>query len=619
MMRINFGVLLSMLWSFSAFASDVVPGEYLVKMKGKPSSSRSEAFMGKISEKANLKGTFGKLNMHHLALKEGQDSAQFLSEISNDPDVEYIEPNRILRLVAPMPEADQHVYSIDEARMMSVEKFSAGSYSQSGANTKVTQAWGQMSASASDVPVVAVIDTGLDYNHTVFTSSNAIWKNPGEIPNDGIDNDGNGYIDDTFGWNFYANNRLPYDDDPHSHGTHASGIVLGVTQDILANPIGLARIKIMPLKFLGGDGSGSTSAAIQAIYYAVNNGANVINNSWGGSGYSQALHDALSYAYQHHVFIASAAGNYASDNDAAPLYPASYPVPSQIAVSATNDWDSLASFSNYGKYSVHMSAPGVSIYSTMRSNGFGYLSGTSMATPFVAGLAAAMLREAPQLTGYQIANLMVNSGANFAALLQKTVSGNRVDGLNSVLASKSQVSAMATQPSYTPVSNSSRGLASEAGKAGGCGMVGMLARNGGSGGSASGPGQGWALVVGLSLLPLLVWQVLRRREPVGANRRMHERFVMKSDIKLSVGGRELTAHMNTISTGGLSFQADALLERGGVVSLMIKSPTGEEQIQVEGKIVWNEKNNSYGVQFQEAKSNVVESIRNWSSNLVKAN
>lgn len=616
MIRFNFGLLLSMLWSFSVLANDAVPGEFIVKMKGKPSSSRSGVFLGKISEKANLKGTLGKLNMHHLALKDGQDASQFLSEVAADPDVEYIEPNYVLRLVAPMPEADQHVYSIDEARMMSAEKFATGNYSQSGANTKMTQAWGQMSASASDVPVVAVIDTGLDYNHNVFTQSNAIWRNPGEIPNDGIDNDGNGYIDDTFGWNFHGNNRLPYDDDTHSHGTHAAGIVLGVTQDILASPIGQAKIKIMPLKFLGGDGSGSTSAAISAIYYAVNNGANVINNSWGGSGYSQSLHDALTYAYNHHVFIASAAGNYASDNDAAPLYPASYPVPSQVAVSATNDWDNLASFSNYGKYSVHISAPGVSIYSTMRSNGFGYLSGTSMATPFVAGLAAAMLREAPQLTGYQVSNLMVNSGANFSALLQKTISGNRVDGLSSVLASKGQVSALADQPNYIPVSGG-RGIASETTAAGGCGMVGLLARGGGT--PPSGPGQSWALVVGLSLLPILVWQVLRRREPVGANRRMHERFVMKSAIKVNVGGRELVAHMNTISTGGLSFQADALLERGGIVSLQIKSPTGDEQIQVEGKIVWNEANNSYGVQFQQAREGVLTSIRQWSTNLVKAN
>lgn len=616
MVRFNFVLILSMLWSFIAWSSDVVPGEYLVKMRGKPSSANSAAFLGKISQKANLKASFGKLNMHHLALKPGEDAGAFLSEVMNDPDVEYVEPNFVIRLVAPVPEADQHVYSIDEARMMSVEKFSAGSYSQSGANTKVSQAWGQMSASASDVPVVAVIDTGIDYNHQIFNNSNALWRNPGEVANDGVDNDGNGFIDDTFGWNFYANNRLPYDDDPHSHGTHAAGIVLGVSMDILANPIGQAKIKIMPLKFLSGDGSGSTSSAVQAIYYAVNNGASVINNSWGGSGYSQSLHDALTYAYNHHVFIASASGNYASDNDAAPLYPASYPVPSQVAVSATNDWDSLASFSNYGRYSVHMSAPGVSIYSTMRSNGFGYLSGTSMATPFVAGLAAVMLREAPQLTGYQIANLMVNSGQNFSALLAKTISGNRVDGLNSVMASKGQVSAMATQPAYSPVNGAGRGLASDTSTAGGCGLVGLMARGGPPKG---GPGQNWALVVGLSLLPLIVWQVLRRRQPVGANRRMHERFLMKSDIKLNVGGRELVGHMNTISTGGLSFQADAMLERGGTVTLQIKSPDGGEQIQVEGKIVWNEANKSYGVQFEGAKQGALSAIQKWTSNLVKAN
>lgn len=617
------GVL--MVAASSAAAQDAVPGEYLVKMKGRASSQKSAQFVGKVSAKANLKATFGKLNMHHLSLKPGQDADAFLNEVRQDPDVDYVEPNYILRKVEDGSEKDSRVFSYEESEAILSEKMAAqgeyaaqsggNSYLQSGANTKVSNAWGQMSTSASDIPVVAVVDTGIDYNHPVFVNSGALWRNPGEIAGNGVDDDGNGYIDDVFGWNFVGRNGLPYDDD--NHGTHVSGIVLGVTQNIFANPIEAAKIRIMPLKFLGGDGSGSTSDAIQAIYYATNNGANVINNSWGGSSYSQSLHDALTYAYQHHVTIVTAAGNYASNNDAKPLYPASYPVPSNIAVAATNDFDSLASFSNFGHGSVHMSAPGVAIWSTV-PNGTRYMSGTSMAAPFVAGVAAMLLREAPDLTGYQVANLIINSGQNLSQLMNYTVSGNRADTLQSLVAAKANVGIDPLQPDYVPM-NTGRGLASEevTPKAG-CGSVGLVGARAFQRPQGP-PPQSVLFLIAFSLLPLMVWQILRTREQAtGKNRRRHERFVMNSEIKVKVGDRELVGQMNTISLGGASFKADAMLERGGIVTLQIASPDGGEQVSVEGRIVWNEKNQAYGVQFQDAKDGVLDSIQGWTSGLSKA-
>ncbi|MBX3017832.1 MAG: S8 family serine peptidase [Bdellovibrionaceae bacterium] len=615
----------SLLMGSWAWAQDVVPGEYLVKMKGRASSQKSAQFVGKISSKANLKATFGKLNLHHLSMKAGQDAEAFLNEIRQDPDVDYVEPNYILRKVEDGGDGDSRTFSLAESEAMINEKMAAqgensgqsaqGSYLQSGANTKVSAAWTQMSTGASDIPVVAVIDTGIDYNHRVFRDSGALWLNPGEIAGNGIDDDGNGYVDDVFGWNFHGRNGLPYDDD--NHGTHVAGIVLGVTQNIFANPIQAAKIRIMPLKFLGADGSGSTSDAIQAIYYATNNGANVINNSWGGSTYSQSLHDAMTYAYQHHVTIVSAAGNYGSNNDGKPLFPASYPVPSNISVAATNDFDSLASFSNFGRSSVHMAAPGVAIWSTV-PNGTRYMSGTSMAAPFVAGLAALALREAPDLTGYQVANLVINSGSHLSQLNDYTYSGNRADTLQSLIVAKANVGIDPLQPEYVPMSVG-RGLASEevAPKAG-CGSVGLV------GARAFKPPQGpppqsVLFLIAFSLVPLMVWQVLRTREQAtGRNRRQHERFVMNSEIKVKIGERELVGQMNTISMGGASFKADALLERGGIVTLQIASPDGGEQVSVEGRIVWNEQNQAYGVQFQDAKEGVLNSIQGWTAGLNRA-
>lgn len=610
-------------------AQEVIPGEILVKMKGRPSGSKSSAFMGKVSGKVALKATFGRLNLHHMALKPGQDLDKVLEEMRSDPDVEYAEPNYVLRKADDGPAGpDNRRFSFEEAQGVVAQNSSQGSYSQSYADTKVSQSWAQMSDSA-DEPIVAIIDTGIDYNHTVFTRTGAIWTNPGETGTDsqgrnratnGIDDDGNGYIDDFRGWNFHGRTNNPMDDD--DHGTHVAGIVLGVGQDIFSSSAVPAKIRLMALKFLGADGSGSTADAIQAIYYAVNNGAQVINNSWGGGSYSQALHDALAYAYGHKAVLIAAAGNSARDNDRQAMYPANYPVPSQISVAATNDWDNLASFSNYGATTVHMAAPGVGIYSTIPGNYFRYMSGTSMAAPFVAGLAALAVREAPHLSGYQIRNLVVNSATPVMNLASKTTSGGRANSLDTVVNSKVQNSTQATQPGYTPVAPAGARGPDSVESSGGCGLVSasMMGRNFGSKGP---PGAGSQtpipLVVALTLLPLLVWQVIRMRAGADArNRRQFERFVMNSEIKVRVGDRELVGQMNTISLGGASFKADAMLERGGVVTLQIASPDGGEQVQVEGRIVWSEQNQAYGVQFADTRDAAIDSIRGWTKGLVKA-
>lgn len=598
---------------------DRIEGELLIKMKGNPNAVKSNAFIGNTSSKLTLKATYGRLGMHYMRLKPGQKMDDVLNELRQNPDIEYAEPNYILRLVDTPSESQK--FSLSEGEELMAQSWQSYSYNQSGnSQVKVTEAWDYMSQNLTQKPIIAVIDTGVDYLHPVFTSKNAIWENSAEKNGTpGVDNDGNGYIDDIYGWNFAEGNSNPMDSDAsdvRSHGTHVAGIILGVTQPL--NSTENSRIQIMSLKFLGTGGTGSTSAAIQSIYYAVNNGARIINMSWGGSAYSQALHDALAYAYDHGVLLIAAAGNAAKNNDHSSMYPANFPVPSQMTVAAVNDFDDLAGFSNFGQNRVQISAPGVSIYSTA-VGGYRILSGTSMAAPFVAGLAAMVMAEKPNMTGYQVKNLLLNSSDSVNTLMSKVSEGSRAQALNSLLSAQNSVNSFATQPAYKAVQpHDARSPAStlEPTNMGGCGLVSTSVMSQWKQGGGNGPTPSVAWLLGFSLLPLIIWQSLRVKAKVVdfSNRRRFERFTMDSEIKVKVGDRELIGQMSTISAGGLSFKADTLLEKGGLITLQIASPDGSEQLEVQGRVVWNEQNQAYGVQFSEEKAE----IRSWSKHLSKA-
>ncbi|OYZ12807.1 MAG: serine protease, partial [Bdellovibrio sp. 28-41-41] len=405
-----------------AQAPKVVPGEYLIKYRVDMGSTN---VIGKIQSKVNLKAAFPEMNMLHFSVKPGQESA--IDEMKNDPEVLFVEPNYILEKLDDGNPGDV----VDRLSMDEVQAQSSLSYSQNYAAVRVEQAWSLSSAySASNRPIVAIVDTGLDGTHNLFKNTNALWVNPKEIPANGIDDDQNGYIDDINGWNFISNSASYADDE--GHGTHVAGIVLGAGLDIFSPQLDQSKILIMPLKFLDKTGAGSTSNAVKAIYYAVNNGAKIINNSWGGPGYSSALLEALSYAYNQRVLIVSAAGNSSKNNDSTEMYPANYVVPSNISIAASSDTDRLASFSNYGVGNVHLASPGVYIYSSLPGNMFGSMSGTSMAAPFVAGIAALALREAPSLTGFQLKSLILSTAVQVGTLAGKVQTGARVDAYSLV-------------------------------------------------------------------------------------------------------------------------------------------------------------------------------------------
>ncbi|MDW8433758.1 MAG: S8 family peptidase, partial [Aquificaceae bacterium] len=245
----------------------------------------------------------------------------------------------------------------------------------------------------------------------------------------GVDEDNNGYVDDCFGWNFASNNNNPMDDDSDGHGTHVAGIIGAVGN----NGIGVSGVnwgvKIMPVKFLDAQGYGTVEQAVRAIRYAVDMGAKVINASYaypsGCFSVSPSIteRNILEYAKSRGVIVVSASGNYGCNNDNTPFYPASHRLDNVLSVSASNSIGGLPSWSNYGLRSVHLAAPGVKIYSALPSNQYGFLSGTSMASPFVSGAVAMLFSCRPELSYLQIREILLSTAMALEDLRRTTISG----------------------------------------------------------------------------------------------------------------------------------------------------------------------------------------------------
>ena len=275
-----------------------------------------------------------------------------------------------------------------------------GMESSTDNDVNILQAWNH--SEGSDDIIVAVIDTGVDYNHPDLAS--AMWKNRAEIPGNGKDDDGNGFVDDYHGWDFANNDNSPMDGG--GHGTHCAGVIAGQGD----RAWGVApRVKIMPLKFLKDGGSGSTADAIEAIYYAIDMGAQVLSNSWGGGGHSPLLREAIEVAHSRGIIFVAAAGNNGRNLDTAPSYPASYTVPNVISVAAISENGKRAWFSNYSSSLAFIAAPGVDIYSTYPNGDYVYLSGTSMAAPFVSGIVALMLSMDSDLSTGRVKSVLLQT------------------------------------------------------------------------------------------------------------------------------------------------------------------------------------------------------------------
>lgn len=601
----------------------VVEGEYIVKIKQRSGLSKMQAqSLGlkkfqKMGVGVQVKNAFAGTNLVHI--KASRSNAD---QLANDPEVEYIEPNYILSI-------DPVSVNPDQVEATGVPPSSSDSYRQSTAPVKVKEAWGIAKPFNSAVDkklIVAVVDTGLDLQHPVFKDSNSIWTNEKElygIP--GVDDDGNGYVDDFYGWNFVSNNGYPQDDS--SHGTHVSGIVLGVTQDILVTPVRESRIQIMPLKFLNSSGSGTTAAAVNAIYYAIANGAQVINNSWGGGSYSRSLHEAYTYANTRNVIILTAAGNDRSNNDVRAVYPANLDTPNNLTIAATLNDDRKADFSNFGN-SVSIAAPGNYITSTLpasvldngctSSNCKGLMSGTSMAAPFVAGLAAMVLREAPQLTPHQVKGVITGSGDVVSVLNGLVFTSSRVNAYKAVANAKSKSTEPAWSPNYSPSYKASRDIASDSAAAGAasCGLVKSI--DGGSSGDGGGMGTSVVntiVIVLLSMVPIVVAFRLRNKKSkeaeAGYKRRQFARYNLNKELVIKIGDQVVEAASDTISIGGLSFSGNLDINKGQKISVSIN---GVEQ-SIEGEVVWCSQEHRYGVKFLNITDQLRTAMKMWTMNL----
>ena len=344
-------------------------GEILVKFK-KDVSSRVKAHTHLQLGTSPIK-SFPTLGVQHLRLPSTVSVEEALLLYRQNPDIEYAEPNYIIHASQVFPNdpafdpADRN-YGI----LWGLYNFGQTVGIKSGlpgADINTPDAW-EISTGGVDV-IIAVIDSGVAYSHPDLAAN--MWTNPGEDPwsdpNDpttgnGIDDDGNGKIDDWRSWNFVDGNNDPMD--YHGHGTHVAGTIAALGNNSEGITGVMWRAGIMPLRFLNAHGMGWVSDAIYAIEYAVEKGARVINASWGTTSFSQSLLGAIQLCQDKGVLVVAAAGNSAANTDSSPFYPASYNLPNIISVAATDQRDNLASFSNWGPSTVDVAAPGVAIYST---------------------------------------------------------------------------------------------------------------------------------------------------------------------------------------------------------------------------------------------------------------
>ena len=418
---VPFLIVLSVFIGGSSFAATVrptgasVPGEVLVRIEAGASAGDIESIehvadVDRSDQIAALPS--GAIWRMHSRSKNVDGIRQALAGNAN---VVYIEPNYILHAFAtPNDPSYAQLWGLKNTGQVI-----SGVAGLAGADIDAEAAWNLTTGSASIV--VGVVDTGVNYNHPDLAAN--IWSNPGGIGNAGC-------AAGTHGFNAITGTCDPMDD--HYHGTHVSGTI-GAAGN---NSVGVTGVNwttsIMGLKFLSASGYGNTADAIEAIDFAIQAkiaGVNVrvLSNSWGGGSFSKALFDIINKANENDILFVAAAGNDSYSNDIYPHYPSSYATPNMISVAATDNRDALAYFSNYGATSVHLGAPGVSILSCTLGSAYTSASGTSMATPHVAGVAALLLAHSPGLSTAQVKSAILNNVDPIDSLAGKTVTGGRLN------------------------------------------------------------------------------------------------------------------------------------------------------------------------------------------------
>jgi subtilisin family serine protease len=394
-------------------APAAVPRELVVSFD--PGSSASERRRAVSKAGAKIDKPLDAVDGAVLEVRGKRSTDEVAQRLSDSEAVRFVEPNYIVKSSRlPNDLSFNRLWGLQNTGQL------AGTV---GADVKATLAWDVITG--GDV-TVAVIDTGIDYRHIDLDEN--IWTNPKDVL-DGVDNDGNGWVDDFRGIDLSSGDSDPLDDS--SHGTHVAGII-GAEGN---NAVGIAGIswkaKLMPLKFLDKNGEGNTADAAAAIDYAVASGAKVINASWGGPAFSQTLYQAVKQAGDRGVLFVAASGNSTANADVSPDYPAAFDLPNVISVAGSDPQDELLYFSNYGKKSVDLAAPGEEIYSTVRLqggvSGYGTFSGTSMAAPFVSGAAALYYSRYPASSVATVRDALLSSADVLPSLNGKTATSGRLN------------------------------------------------------------------------------------------------------------------------------------------------------------------------------------------------
>ena len=411
-------------------SAEFVPGELLIQMKkGGTSGSRMasdvlQLIEGEQMEVLNTEAmntaasrTGGEVKALVLATSK-LGTMEAIAKLQGHPDVEFAEPNWVYHHFAVSN--DPYVTNGSLWGM-------TGTY-----GSQASVAWTNNKTGSATV-YVGIIDEGYMYTHEDIAAN--AGTNPGETAGNGKDDDGNGYVDDVYGWDFANKDNTVFDGSTDDHGTHVAGTIGGVG----GNGKGVAgvnwNVKLISAKFLGRNG-GTTANAVLAVDYLTNlknKGMNLVasNNSWGGGGFSQALQDAIGRMEAAGVLFIAAAGNSGTNNDVTASYPSNYTNANVIAVAAIDSKGALASFSQYGATTVDIGAPGVGINSTLPSKSgastYGSYSGTSMATPHVTGAAALYKSLNPSATAAQIRSAILGSVTPTAGLAGKCVTGGRLN------------------------------------------------------------------------------------------------------------------------------------------------------------------------------------------------
>ncbi len=410
------------------------PGELIVRTKGGFSLAESETSV--VNDfGATVLSTFdtpgGLLKSEggeflHIKLPAGVSVEEAMAAMAKDSRVEFAVPNNTYGL--PEGETSEEISNDPDVSKLWGLNNEGQTGGTADADIDAPEAWTIHSGrnQAEGGHITAVIDTGIDYNHPDLAAN--VWTNPGEFAGDGIDNDGNGVIDDIHGFNAFDNSGDPLDG--HSHGTHCAGTI-GAVGD---NGIGLVGVNkhanIMGIKIFSDSGSTNAAAIIRGIQYATKMGARITSNSWGGGAANEGIKQAFAASPALHIM---AAGNSGTDNDARPNYPSNYDLSNNVAVAATDHSDGIASFSQYGATTVDLGAPGVKILSTVPGGGYGVKSGTSMATPHVAGAATLIASAYPDISNEDLIARLYGGVDQVASLDGKTATGGRLNVNNSLL------------------------------------------------------------------------------------------------------------------------------------------------------------------------------------------